>query len=194
MLDGHDFKHDSGCSRRCAAHGSGHPESGEGPCVPHLEQAGRGSRRLLQWYDFSSICRGKIPVDSIQVAKIEGGIQTADIRVDDGGYTPAVVVVKLGVKTRIRFAADKLSSCNYIVSFPEYQGQLDLSQGQLETPPLDVTGDFTFQCGMGMLHGYVKAVKDTTNVDLKAIARQVAAFTPAGPVMLLALSTQFTLY
>ena len=123
---------------------------------------------------------GRIPVDSIQVAKMEGGIQTADIRVDDGGYTPAVIVVKLGVKTKIRFAADKLSSCNYIVSFPEYQGQLDLSQGQLETPPLDVTGDFTFQCGMGMLHGYVKAVKDTTNVDLKAIARQVAAFTPAG--------------
>jgi plastocyanin domain-containing protein len=110
---------------------------------------------------------------------MQGGIQTADIRVDDNGYTPAVVVVKLGVKTRIRFAADKLSSCNYIVRFPEYQGSLDLSQGQLETPPLDVTGDFTFQCGMGMLHGYVKAVRDTANVDLKAIAREVAAYTPA---------------
>ncbi len=76
---------------------------------------------------------------------------------------------------------EKLSSCNSIVSFPEYRGALDLSQGQVETPPLDVVGDFTFQCGMGMLHGYVKAVEDPSKVDLPAIARQVSAIRqPAG--------------
>ncbi len=123
---------------------------------------------------------GRIPVDSIQVAKLEGGIQAADITVNDNGYTPAVVVVKRGVRAKIRFAAEKISSCNYIVSFPEYRGALDLSKGQLETPPLEVTEDFTFQCGMGMLHGYVKVVDDTANVDLKAIARQVAAYKPVG--------------
>ncbi len=123
---------------------------------------------------------GRIPVDQIQVARMVGGIQTADIAVNDNGYTPAVVVVQRGIKTRIRFAAQKLSSCNYIVSFPDYNGALDLSRGQLETPPLDVSQDFIFQCGMGMLHGYVKVVDDIRNVDLRAVARQVAAFTPPG--------------
>ncbi len=31
---------------------------------------------------------------------------------------------------------------------------------------------------MGMLHGYVKVVDDTDNVDLKAVRAQVAAFKP----------------
>jgi hypothetical protein len=31
---------------------------------------------------------------------------------------------------------------------------------------------------MGMLHGYVKVVDDTDNVDLNAVRAQVAAFKP----------------
>jgi len=87
--------------------------------------------------------------------------------------------MKRGVKGKVKFIARSLSSCNYSVSFPEYQGGLDLSQGQLETPFLDISTDFTFQCGMGMLHGYVKVVDDTDHVDLNAVKAQVAAFKPA---------------
>ena len=103
----------------------------------------------------------------------------ADVTVNDQGYTPAVIVMKRGVKGKIRFVAEKLSSCNYLVSFPEYQGGLDLSKGQLETPFLEISQDFTFQCGMGMLHGYVKVVDDPSRVDLQEVRRQVAAFKPA---------------
>jgi hypothetical protein len=42
-----------------------------------------------------------------------------------------------------------------------------------------VSEDFTFECGMGMLHGYVKVVEDIRRVDLNAVRRQVAAFKPA---------------
>ena len=122
---------------------------------------------------------GKIPVGDIQVAKLTAEGQVADIIVNDSGYTPAVIVMQRGVKGKIRFVADKLSSCNYAVNFPEYQGGLDLSKGQLETPYLTITEDFTFQCGMGMLHGYVKVVPDLAQVDLQAVRRQVAAFKPA---------------
>ena len=94
------------------------------------------------------------------------------------GYSPAVIVMKRGVKGKVRFAAANLSSCNSVVNFPEYQGGLDLGQGQLETPLLDISSDFTFECGMGMLHGYVKVVDDADNVDLKAVRAQVAAFKP----------------
>jgi plastocyanin domain-containing protein len=103
----------------------------------------------------------------------------AEITVNDDGYTPAVIVVQKGVKAMFRFNAQKLSSCNSVVYFPEYKGGLDLGKGPLETPYLDVSTDFTFECGMSMLHGYVKVVDDITKVDLKAVARQVAAFKPA---------------
>jgi uncharacterized protein len=122
---------------------------------------------------------GKVPTDAIQVAKLTAEGQVAEIVVDDNGYTPAVIVMQKGVKGKIRFVADKLSSCNYAVNFPEYQGGLDLSKGQLETPYLNITDDFTFQCGMGMLHGYVKVVADSSHFDLQAVKRQVAAYTPA---------------
>jgi uncharacterized protein len=122
---------------------------------------------------------GKIPVDSIEVARRTDGGQVAEVTVNDDGYTPAVIVVQKGVKTKIRFIAEKLSACNSSVYFPEYQGGIDLAKGTLETPWLDVAGDFTFECGMSMLHGYVKVVDDITRVDAKAVARQVAAFTPS---------------
>ena len=121
---------------------------------------------------------GKIPVDVIQIAKRTADGQVADVVVDANGYSPAVIVMKRGVKGKVRFVAAGLTSCNSVVNFPDYQGGIDLSQGQLETPFLDITSDFTFQCGMGMLHGYVKVVDDTDNVDLKAVRAQVAAYKP----------------
>ena len=83
-----------------------------------------------------------------------------------------------GCRPTIRFlpAEGALSACNYLVEFPGYNGRLDLSRGQLETPPLEVRGDFTFRCGMGMLNGYVKAVDDLAAVDLGAVRREVGAF------------------
>ena len=121
---------------------------------------------------------GRIPTDVIQIAKRTAEGQVADIVVDANGYTPAVIVMKRGVKGKVRFVAGNLSSCNYVVNFPEYRGGLDLRQGQLETPFLDISSDFTFECGMGMLHGYVKVVDNTDNVDLNAVRAQVASYKP----------------
>jgi plastocyanin domain-containing protein len=122
---------------------------------------------------------GKIPVDEIQVARRVGNSQEAQVVVNGDGYSPAVIVVQKGVNAKIRFVAENLNSCNYLVYFPEYQGGLDLSKGRLETPSLEVSEDFTFECGMGMLHGYVKVVEDLDRVDLNAVRRQVAAFKPS---------------
>jgi hypothetical protein len=63
-----------------------------------------------------------------------------------------------------------------VVAFPDYNGALDLSRGRLETPFLEVQRDFTFQCGMGMLHGYVKVVDDLARFDAGAIRAEVGAW------------------
>ncbi len=121
---------------------------------------------------------GKIPTDNIKVAEVKDNKQEVTVTVDGSGYTPAVIVLQKGVEAKIKFDAKELTSCNSYVVFPEYQGQLDLSQ-QTETPWLTVTGDFTFQCGMNMLHGYVKVVDDVKNVNLDEIKQEVANYTPS---------------
>ncbi|HEX7713658.1 MAG TPA: heavy metal transporter, partial [Bacillota bacterium] len=123
---------------------------------------------------------GRIPTDDLHIAKIKDGVQEVSITVNDQGYAPAAVVLQRGVKARLVFIPEKLNSCNYAVYFPEYQAQLDMSKGQTETPLIDVTRDFTFQCWMGMLHGYVKVVDDLNNVNLTEIKKEIDAYRPAG--------------
>jgi sulfite exporter TauE/SafE/copper chaperone CopZ len=123
---------------------------------------------------------GRVPTDDIQVAKVVNGVQEVTIKVNDQGYSPAAVILQRGLKTKIKFNPEKINSCNYVVTFPEYNGQLDLSKGQTETPEMKVTQDFTFQCWMGMLHGYVKVVDDIQHIDIKAIKKEIENYKPAG--------------
>jgi len=121
---------------------------------------------------------GKIPTDDIQVAEVKDNQQEVTVTVNDYGYSPAVVAVQKGVPLKIKFNTEKLNSCNNIVSFPEFQGELDL-QNQKETPLITPDQDFTFQCWMGMLHGYVKVVDDINNVNLDDIKNEINNYTPA---------------
>lgn len=120
---------------------------------------------------------GKIPTDNIQVAKITGDQQEVTVTVNSQGYSPAVVVLQKGIKAKIKFNPEQLSSCNSTVVFPEYQGQLNL-QTQTETPLLTPEQDFGFQCGMGMLHGFVKVVDDINKINLEDIKKAVQNYTP----------------
>lgn len=128
----------------------------------------------------AGFANGKIPTDNITVAQVKDGQQEVTVTVNSQGYTPAVVVLQKGVKAKIKFNPEQLSSCNSTVVFPELQGQLVISQAdQKETPWLTPEQDFTFQCGMGMLHGYVKVVDDVNKVDLNAIKKEIQNYKPA---------------
>ena len=121
---------------------------------------------------------GKIPTDNIQVATVTGDQQEVTVTVNSQGYSPAVVVLQKGVSAKIKFNPEQLNGCNSTIVFPELQGQLNL-QSQTETPLLTPDTDFTFQCGMAMLHGYVKVVDDINKVDLDAIRKEVQNNKPA---------------
>ncbi len=119
---------------------------------------------------------GRVPSDTIGMPVVKDSVQEITITVDNRGYTPAAIVLQKGMKAVIKFKASQLTSCNNVVMFPEYNGGLDLAKGQLETPALTITQDFTFQCWMGMLHGYVKTVDDLSKVDVKKVKAEVAAY------------------
>ncbi len=122
---------------------------------------------------------GNIPTDDIAMPESEDGVQVVTIKVSDQGYSPAVAVVQKGVKTKIRFVGEKLNPCNSSVIFPEYNGGLNLSAGQMETPELTPDQDFTFECSMSMLHGYVKVVDDINKIDIEKIKEEIAQYKPA---------------
>ncbi|UOO38708.1 sulfite exporter TauE/SafE family protein [Oscillospiraceae bacterium CM] len=121
---------------------------------------------------------GKIPTDNIGIAKINGDEQDVTIDVGAQGYSPAVVVVQKGIPVKITFTTSGLNSCNSTVFFPDYGGGLNLRTDKV-TPLLPVTKDFTFQCGMNMIHGYVKVVDDITKVDMNAVRQAVQNYRPA---------------
>ena len=90
---------------------------------------------------------------------------------------PRVLVLQKGVEAKIKFNGEKLNSCNSFVVFPELDGQLDLNS-EKETPWFTPDQDFTFECSMGMLHGYVKVVDDVKKVNLDAVKKTVQDYKP----------------
>lgn len=114
----------------------------------------------------------------VYVAKAENGVQEITIKVDENGYSPNIIVVQKGIPVKFKFDAKNLNQCNYAVMFPEYGGGLDLGKGELETPELDVTESFGFNCWMGMIQGYVQVVEDISKVDIEAAKAEAEQYNP----------------
>ncbi len=121
---------------------------------------------------------GKIPADNIQTAKQNGDTQELTVTVDNNGYTPAAFVVQKGVPVVVKFKTSQLSGCNSSVFFPEFNGGIDLAK-QTETPALPADQDFTFQCSMNMLHGYVKVVDNINSFDIASVKKTIENYKPA---------------
>ena len=72
-----------------------------------------------------------------------------------GGYTPDVIIVERGKPVRLKFVRTESASCSEKVLFPDFSKASFLPEG--ETVPVelmpDKSGEFGFQCEMGMLRG-----------------------------------------
>jgi plastocyanin domain-containing protein len=101
----------------------------------------------IVWYFFGPKKRTAASVSS-------GGVQEISINVK-GAYSPAVIVVKRGSPVRLNFYRDETSSCSEEVILSDFGIARKLPAFQttsIEFTP-DKTGEFTFTCGMNMLHG-----------------------------------------
>jgi uncharacterized protein len=121
--------------------------------------------------------------DDCAVAVIREGVQRVRVRVTAGGYFPAVIVLQRGLKAVITFVPESSPACDRIVSFPEYRGRLDLSKGSAVAVVPVVTRDFTFSCGIGVLHGVAKVLSDLKKVDQGATRKALfSSLAPARPI------------
>jgi plastocyanin domain-containing protein len=94
------------------------------------------------------------PKESTRAAVNASGAQEVAVTVK-GGYTPDVIVVKAGRPVRLTFTRQEGSACSEQVLFPEFSQSAFLPEGQpvtLEFTPAK-SGEYGFQCQMGMLRG-----------------------------------------
>lgn len=94
------------------------------------------------------------PKARTRAAVSAGGGQEVAITVK-GGYSPDIIVVKVGRPVRLNFTRQESASCSEQVIFPDFGQSAHLPEG--ETVTLEFTpeepGEYDFHCQMGMLRG-----------------------------------------
>ena len=100
----------------------------------------------LAWYFFA-------PQQATR-AQVSGGVQTVDVLVR-GGYSPSLVRVHAGTPVRLRFDRQDNSDCTSRVVFPDLRKSASLAPFATTTLDLDIDepGEYSWACGMNMLHG-----------------------------------------
>ena len=108
---------------------------------------GVGLIALTLWYFFGER-------EQVAAETNKSGLQEIKVTVK-GGYSPDVIVVKKGVPVRLNFYRDETSSCSEQVIFSDFSIVRDLPT--FKTTPVeftpDLTGEFSFVCGMNMIRG-----------------------------------------
>jgi P-type Cu+ transporter len=100
----------------------------------------------LGWFFFG-------PKDSSR-AEVRGAVQEVDVTVR-GGYSPSVISAREGIPLRVTFDRQEQGECTSEVVFPDFRLRQALpafSRTTVELLPAR-SGEFTFACGMNMVHG-----------------------------------------
>ena len=120
----------------------------------------------------------KIPTDQVAVAKINSdGTQSVEITYDGKAFTPAVVVVQSGLETVWNIKSSGIDSTNNNLLFPNYNAKLIVQNGNYPIK-FKPEQDFDFLTADGTQYGYVKVVTDIKDIDIAAIKKEVADYTP----------------
>ncbi len=102
----------------------------------------------VAWYFWFSESKSTV------LSTSDEGVQEALITVK-GGYSPDIIVVKAGKPVRLNFHREETALCSEQVIFSDFNKQATLTPFQsvaVEFTP-EKTGEYEFQCGMGMLKG-----------------------------------------
>ena len=100
-----------------------------------------------------------------ELGEIRGGSQELEITVK-GGYSPDVIRVREGLPVRLIFNRQESSDCTARVVFPDFGVSKALpafGKTVVEFTPRK-SGEFTFACGMNMIHGALVVEREVTDL------------------------------
>ena len=111
--------------------------------------AGTGLLLFIAWFFF-----GKRRQPKVEEAGSEITI------VVDGGYAPDAIVAKRGAPLRLVFDRRDSGPCTDEVVLPDFGIRRSLPTGERTAISIvpEKTGDFSWSCGMNMLHGKIRVV------------------------------------
>lgn len=109
---------------------------------------GIGSIAFIVWF-FWLVKKPRIAAN-----KTADGYQEVLVTVK-GGYTPNVILVEKGKPVRLNFLRGESAACSDTVVFPDFAKSARLPEGKTVTVELmpQNSGEFDFQCPMGMIRG-----------------------------------------
>lgn len=126
---------------------------------------------------YTDIISYSIPTDDIQIGTLVDGVQELTVKIDNGRYSPAVVVIERDKEFLIKFISEDLDKNGQIVYFPDYRGGIDLTENS-ETPILITPIDTSFENEFGTMYGYIKVVENINDFDIDQVIKDVENFTP----------------
>ncbi len=122
----------------------------------------------------------KIPLEKIAVAEISNGKQTVSIDMDENGFSPAVIVMQVGIETDWIINGVSIGATNRSLVFPNYYTRANMQQGENLIRLVPET-DFDFSAIDYSFYGYVKVVDDIDNFDMDAIKQELGDYRPLVP-------------
>ena len=115
----------------------------------------------------------KISTDEVAVAKVSGNEQVVNINIENGRFTPAVIIIQEGLETK--WIINNTDNKSISLAFPIYNQVVDMNKGDNEIY-LIPSEDFTFAEENYNYFGYVKVVKDIDNINLDGIKEEVKKY------------------
>lgn len=112
------------------------------------------------------ISAGSSQMDSINIARLEDGIQIVKSGIGPGSYEPIIVQKGIPVRWIIQAEQGEINGCNNSIIAPGLNISKDLSVGDtvVEFIP-ESSGSFPFSCWMGMIRSHIKVVDDIKNIN-----------------------------
>ena len=115
----------------------------------------------------------KISTDEVAVAKVSGNEQVVNINIENGRFTPAVIIIQEGLETK--WSINNTDNKSISLAFPIYNQVVDMNKGDNEIY-LIPSEDFTFAEENYNYFGYGKVVKDMDNINLDGIKEEVKKY------------------
>ena len=120
---------------------------------------------------------GTTTTGNSDLVPLVGGKQIIKMNASSSGYTPNRFKIRVGVPTKMQITDTGTSGCTNAVISKLWEGQIDLTPGQVSTKEFTPTkaGVYKYSCWMGMVSGVIEVVDGSGSTGSAPNAAPIAS-------------------